>query len=313
MGTTARETDRERHDEVPVLEAFTRFLGLQRGLSPHTVRAYVTDVGQLLEHLGGDEDADPLARLDLTTLRAWLADQRRRGMSRATLARRTAAVRTFCTWAHRSGHLAQDVGARLRSPRPNRHLPTVLAVDDAAQLLAVAQDRAGDDDPVHLRDWAALELLYATGVRISELVGVDVPDLDAGERTVRVTGKGDKDRVVPFGVPARRALEAWLERGRPALAGPASARALFLGARGGRVDPRTIRGVVHRLTAVAGVPDLAPHGLRHSAATHLLAGGSDLRTVQEVLGHSSLATTQRYTHVTPERLLAAYTQAHPRA
>ncbi|WP_127130705.1 tyrosine recombinase XerC [Georgenia sp. SYP-B2076] len=338
-----------------LLEAFARFLTLQRGLSAHTVRAYLTDVGQLLDHVTAGRDTDApdddveaagdggeapgdgaaptrddagapgaddgrdaagavdLTGLDLTTLRSWLADQQRRGMSRATLARRAAAVRTFCGWAYRAGYLPHDVGARLRSPRPDRHLPTVLAVDDAAHLLTTAQERAADDDPVHLRDWAALELLYATGVRVSELVGIDVSDVDARERTVRVTGKGDKQRVVPFGIPAQRALDAWLVRGRPTLATPASGGALFLGARGGRLDPRTVRGALHRLTAVAGVHDLAPHGLRHSAATHLLAGGSDLRTVQEVLGHTSLATTQRYTHVTPERLRASYLQAHPRA
>ncbi|MFD1504203.1 tyrosine recombinase XerC [Georgenia yuyongxinii] len=313
MGLTdAGEREAAREELV---EAFARFLALQRGHSPHTVRAYLTDVGQLLDHLaqGAPAGDGPLAGLDLATLRAWLAEQRGRGMSRATLARRTAAVRTFCGWAFRAGHLEQDVGARLRSPRPDRHLPTVLAVDDTAHLLTAAEERAADDDPVHLRDWAALEMLYATGVRISELVGIDVPDVDARERTVRVIGKGDKQRVVPFGVPALRALTAWLDRGRPALAGPTSAQALFLGARGGRVDPRTLRGALHRLTAAAGVRDLAPHGLRHTAATHLLAGGSDLRTVQEVLGHTSLATTQRYTHITPERLLAAYSQAHPRA
>ncbi|PFG38493.1 integrase/recombinase XerC [Georgenia soli] len=294
-----------------VLEAFGRHLRLQRNLSPHTVRAYLGDVTSLLAHLQQHDVA--LTDLDLTVLRSWLVGQQRRGMSRSTLARRVAAVRTFCTWAARAGHLSTDVGARLRSPRPDRHLPVVLGVEDAAGLLGTAEERARDDDPVHLRDWAALELLYATGVRVSELVGIDVDDLDDAERTVRVRGKGDKERVVPFGLPALRAVTAWRERGRPRLGNPASGPALFLGARGGRLDPRTLRGVLHRLTAVAGVHDLAPHGLRHTAATHLLAGGSDLRTVQEVLGHSSLATTQRYTHVTPERLRAAYTQAHPRA
>lgn len=294
-----------------VLEGFGRHLSLQRNLSAHTVRAYLGDVTSLLEHL--HERGTDLADLDLTALRSWLVGQQRRGMSRATLARRVAAVRTFCTWATRAGHLRSDVGARLRSPRPDRHLPAILGVEDAAGLLRTAEELAGDDDPVRLRDWAALELLYATGVRVSELVGTDVTDVDLAERTVRVTGKGDKERVVPFGVPAGRAVAAWLDRGRPRLTGRASGKALFLGARGARLDPRTVRGVLHRLTAAAGVHDLAPHGLRHSAATHLLAGGSDLRTVQEVLGHSSLATTQRYTHVTPERLRAAYTQAHPRA
>ena len=295
-----------------VLDAFLRHLALQRGMSPHTVRAYAGDVLDLLTYLGA-AGAPALASLDLTDLRGWLAAQQRRGMSRATLARRAAAARAFSRWAHRSGHLPADVGARLRSPRADRHLPTVLGVDDTARLLAAAQERAADDAPLHLRDWAALELLYACGVRISELVGTDVDDLDLAERTVRVLGKGGKERVVPFGVPAARATAAWLERGRPALAGPSSAGALLLGARGARLDPRTVREVLHRLTAAAGVHDLAPHGLRHTAATHLLAGGSDLRTVQEVLGHASLATTQRYTHVTPERLRAAYGQAHPRA
>ncbi|MFC7405263.1 tyrosine recombinase XerC [Georgenia alba] len=294
-----------------VLDAFARHLALQRNLSEHTVRAYLGDVGSLVAHL--QESGARLAELDLTRLRAWLVGQQRRGMARATLARRVAAVRTFCTWAARAGHLPVDVGARLRSPRPDRHLPAVLDVAGAAALLEYAQVRAADDEPEHLRDWAALELLYASGVRVSELVGTDVGDLDLGERTVRVTGKGDKERVVPFGIPAARALDRWVERGRPQLVEPRTGSALFLGVRGGRLDPRTLRGVLHRLAAQAGVQDLAPHGLRHSAATHLLAGGSDLRTVQEVLGHASLATTQRYTHVTPERLRAAYTQAHPRA
>ncbi|UNX55901.1 tyrosine recombinase XerC [Georgenia sp. TF02-10] len=297
-----------------ILEAFGRHLALQRGRSAHTVRAYTADVADLLHHL--DPGADPatatgLPPMDLTTLRAWLAAQQRRGMSRATLARRAAAARTFSRWAHRSGHLPADVGARLRSPRPDQHLPTVLRVPDATALLAVARERA--TGPVQLRDWAALELLYATGVRVAELTAVDTTDVDLRERTLRVTGKGDKQRVVPFGVPAAEAVQAWLARGRPALVTPASGAALFLGARGARLDPRTVRAVLHRLTALAGVHDIAPHGLRHSAATHLLDGGSDLRSVQELLGHASLATTQRYTHVTPERLRAAYTQAHPRA
>ncbi|WP_345216016.1 tyrosine recombinase XerC [Georgenia halophila] len=299
-------------DDEQVLDAFARHLELQRNLSRHTIRAYLGDVTSLLDQL--HEAGVALRDLDLNQLRTWLVGQQRRGMARSTLARRVAAVRTFCTWAARAGHMGSDVGARLRSPRPDRHLPVVLGVDDAASLLELARERAADgDDPVQVRDWAALELLYATGVRVGELVGTDVGDADLGERTLRVTGKGDKQRMVPFGVPAGRALAAWLEQSRPRLVRPGTGAALFLGVRGGRLDPRTLRGVLHRLAAEAGVHDLAPHGLRHSAATHLLAGGSDLRTVQEVLGHASLATTQRYTHVTPERLRAAYTQAHPRA
>ena len=308
------------HDVDALLDAFGRHLDLQRGLSEHTVRAYLSDIRSLLATLpapAGDDDGETavvdLAGLDLTALRGWLAAQARAGRSRSTVARRSAAARAFCSWAYRQGHLETDVGQRLQSPRADKRVPHVLAVDEAAHLLDLAGELAGDGEPAHLRDWAVLELLYATGVRVAELVGIDVGDLDRRERTVRVLGKGGAERVVPFGAPADRAVGEWLERGRPALVTDTSPPALFLGARGGRLGVRAVRERVHRLTALAGVRDLAPHGLRHSAATHLLAGGSDLRTVQEVLGHASLATTQRYTHVTPERLRAAYTQAHPRA
>ncbi len=315
LALTAGTRDGERvPDSAALLDAFGRHLALQRGLSAHTVRGYLSDIRSLLESLReGDDGAVDLTRLDLTALRAWLAGQAREGRSRSTLARRSAAARTFCTWAVRQGHLAEDVGVRLQSPRADKRVPQVLAVDEATVLLDLAAQVADDGNPLHLRDWAVLEMLYATGVRVAELVGMDLAAVDRRERTVRVLGKGGTERVVPFGVPADRALGEWLERGRPELATPTSPPALFLGARGGRLGVRAVRERVHGLTALAGVRDMAPHGLRHSAATHLLAGGSDLRTVQEVLGHASLATTQRYTHVTPERLRAAYTQAHPRA
>lgn len=310
------------HEEL--LEGFARHLQLRRNLSAHTVRAYVGDVGSLLTHV--EERGQELTGLDLNALRTWLAGEQRRGLARSSLARRVAAVRTFTAWAAKSGHLPSDVGARLRSPSPDRHLPSVLGAEQAAALLETAREAvreaatldsaSPESRSAHaaaLRDWAAFEALYATGVRISELLGADLGDLDLGERILRVTGKGNKQRVAPFGVPAARAMQEYLDRGRPELLGERSENAIFLGVRGGRLDPRTLRGALHRLAARAGVPDLSPHGLRHSAATHLLAGGSDLRTVQEILGHSSLATTQRYTHVTPERLRATYTQAHPRA
>lgn len=287
-------------------------LRAQRGLSEHTVRAYVGDI----EHLtafAGRYGRTEIMDVDLGLLRAWLASMAAAERSRATLARRGAAARTFFDWARRTGRVATDPALRLASARPASPLPTVLSVDATARLLDVARTRAQVADPIHLRDWAALELLYATGARVGELCGADLDDLDLSERTLRVVGKGDKERVVPFGVPAAEAVKAWLDRGRPALAGDLAGRALLLGRRGGRADQRQIRAVAHVVAALSGVDDVAPHALRHTAATHLLEGGSDLRSVQEVLGHASLATTQRYTHVTAERLRTSFEQAHPRA
>lgn len=303
-----------------VLDDFTRHLRVARGLSQHTVRAYRGDIAALLAALASPptaredaaDDVD-LAMLDLQRLRSWLAEQSASGLSRATLARRTAAARTFCDWAAKRGHLPTDVADRLQSPRPDVRVPRVLDTDEARHLLDVAAGQAAAGEAADLRDWAVAELLYASGIRVAELSGLDVMDVDRRERVLRVWGKGDAERMVPFGLPADRALGRWLEEGRGQLKRLESPPALFLGARGGRLGQRQVRERIHRLASRAGVPDIAPHGLRHSAATHLLAGGSDLRTVQEVLGHSSLATTQRYTHVTTERLRQAFTQAHPRA
>ena len=300
-----------------LLDAWERHLSLQRGLSAHTVRAYRGDVSDLLTFLDVLTDDAPvrpaLASLELGDLRAWLATMSSAGDARATLARRSAALRTFSAWARREGLLENDPAARLRSPRVDNRLPTVLTATQTRTLLETVKETAQTDaDPIRVRNWAALELLYATGMRVSELVGLDLHDLDTQTRTVRVLGKGNKERVVPFGVPAAQALAQW-QQARAELLGPESGQALFLGVRGARLNQRAMRAIVHEATAAAGVPDVGPHGLRHSAATHVLAGGSDLRTVQEFLGHSSLATTQRYTHVTPERLQAVYEQAFPRA
>jgi integrase/recombinase XerC len=290
------------------LEEFLRHLDLERGRSPHTLRAYRGDLTSLLARL------PDLAALDLAALRGWLADQHAAGAGRSTLARRATAARTFTAWARRTGLIATDPGARLASPRARPALP---AVPDAAQTAAVldaAGSGAAEGDPVALRDLAVLELLYATGVRVGELCGLDLDDVDAGRRTLRVLGKGDRERTVVYGVPAGSALLRWLDEGRPALVRPTSPRALLLGARGGRLDPRVARTVVHEaLSAVPGAPDVGPHGLRHAAATHMLEGGADLRYVQELLGHAKLATTQLYTHVTVERLKVVHEQAHPRA
>ena len=255
-------------------------------------------------------------------LRSWLAAQHSAGASRATLARRGAAARSFTAFAHQRGWLAADPGTGLGTPKVRRALPQVLRPAEIADVLAsseadIAQpppDRTPAEAAVALRDAAILELLYATGIRVSELCGLDRGALDLGRRTVRVFGKGGKERTVPVGIPAVRAVTQWETSGRPVLVTAASGPALFLGVRGGRMGPRTARRVVHERLRAAGVPtDTGPHGLRHTAATHLLEGGADLRSVQEMLGHSSLATTQIYTHVSVERLKASYRQAHPRA
>jgi integrase/recombinase XerC len=317
-------------DELPpevgeVVAAYERHLGLERGLSEHTVRAYLGDIVSLLGFLhglpvvGGIRSIDRsmgkgVAALDLTAMRAWLAAQRTAGVSRTTMARRSASARTFTAWAHRRGHLVNDPGARLAAPRPHRKLPAVLRQDQASDLLDASKKDAVAQDAVALRDHALLEVLYATGIRVSELCGLDVADVDLDRRVVVVLGKGGKERTVPFGEPARQAIVAWLLGGRPALVRASSPAALLLGARGGRFQPASVRRIVHEaLNAIPGAPVMGPHGLRHSAATHLLEGGADLRSVQELLGHATLATTQLYTHVTVERLKAIHDRTHPRS
>ena len=295
-----------------VVAAFATHLELDRAMSPHSVRAYSGDVRHLLAF------AERLGRtwqdVDLALLRAWLASMVGERLARATVARRGAAVRSFYGWAVAEGLAERDPSARLVTAQPGTHLPDVLGVDAAARMLEVARKEAGTgEDPLAVRDWTALELLYATGVRVGELVAANVGDVDRSARLLRVMGKGAKERVVPFGLPAARAVDAWLDGARTRLVTAASGGALLLGVRGGRVDQRQVRALVHRAALAAGVEDIAPHALRHTAATHLLQGGSDLRSVQEILGHATLTTTQRYTHVTPERLRRSYQQAHPRA
>jgi integrase/recombinase XerC len=303
-----------------LLGAFGRHLSAARGLSPHTVRAYVGDATSLLSHIArcGIEDVN---EIDVSVIRSWLATLHAAGQSRTSVARRAASARALTAFAHERGLLATDPGSLLGTLKTRRALPEVLAVDEVVAVLDLGSRRAGQPAAdgetaaaVGLRDAAVMELLYATGIRVSELCGLDVDDLDEGRRTIRVLGKGAKERVVPYGVPAGRAVSLWCRTGRRVLAREGSGPALFLGARGARLDQRTARRVVHaRIAAAGSVPDMGPHGLRHTAATHLLEGGADLRSVQEMLGHSSLATTQIYTHVSIERLVSAYRQAHPRA
>lgn len=321
-------------EDERLLQLWLSFLTDSKGLSAQTLRAYEADLraclGFIRERAGGKEPLESL--LTTRALRSWLSSTLAQGATRSTAARKTSSLRSFCRWAHHRGVLMTDPSALLVSARADQRLPEVVDVDSAARLLNHAAALAeGPDKNTHthdepaavkehdmclacaLRDWAMLELIYSAGLRVSELCALDISSCDPSTSTIRVVGKGNKERVVPVGDVALRAWEAWLDRGRPHLVAAQSGRALFLGKRGGRIDPRTVRQVVHDMTAQAGVKDLAPHALRHTAATHLLQGGADLRTVQEILGHASLATTQRYTHVDAQRLSAIYLQAHPRA
>jgi integrase/recombinase XerC len=293
---------------------YAEHLARVRRLSPATVRAYQADLRDLSASVPGAELDD----VDLEALREWLWRATQRGDARSTLARRTAAARGFFGWATESGLVASDPSLRLVAPKRGRTLPKVATADGVREMLDGLAARAASGEPVALRDHAILEVLYGSAVRVSELTGLDIDDVDLERSTVRVMGKGAKERVVPFGVPARRSVEAYLTRSRAALVERAGARepgpALFLGARGARITPRAVYDVVAReLGQVLGTSAVGPHALRHSAATHLLDGGADLRAVQELLGHASLGTTQIYTHVSSERLAATYRLAHPRA
>lgn len=302
-----------------VVEDYVDYLRSGRSRSEATARSYRADVRALLAHLteGGEGPwtaADLPGVFTLPALRGWLAAQVADGAARSSIARRVASARSFSTWASRAGILHADVAARLESPRPRHRLPEVLDVRQAAETLRTADLGAADEDPVALRDRLVVELLYSCGIRVAELCGLDVDDIDTERRVLRVVGKGDRERAVPYGIPAERALRMWLDAGRADLSGPRSGPALLLGVRGGRLDPRAARRIVNEVTsATPGAPRVSPHALRHSSATHLLEGGADLRHVQELLGHSTPATTQIYTHVSAERLRAAYRGAHPRA
>jgi integrase/recombinase XerC len=297
-----------------IRDAFLKYLESERNLSAHTIRAYLGDLDSFFEHLE-KLDVNEFSKLELSHIRSWLANQQVKGGARTTLSRRAVSIRLFTKWATKKGYLAKDVGATLATPKGARTLPDVLNVADAGLAMdALATRVAEEDGPLAKRDCAMVEVLYASGARVSELCGLDLQDIDYERNTIRVIGKGNKERTIPLGNPAMRALDVWLKEGRPSLAGEKSDRAVFLGARGKRIDQRTVRTVVYQaLQALEGAVKLGPHALRHSAATHLLEGGADLRTVQEILGHASLATTQIYTHVSTERLQKAFKQAHPRA
>lgn len=299
-----------------MIDAWGVYLRANLAVSEHTLRAYVSDLRSFTTYCQVDELSTENIRsvVILRAIRAWLASLVQQGKSRSTISRRTASIRSFTAWAYRRGYLDSDPGLLVTSARGDQKLPQVQTPSDTAELLSYAATRTREENsPAAIRDWAILETIYATGIRVSEVCSLDTTSIDQQGMTLRVIGKGNKERVVPFTRACLSALQAWLSHGRPSLAIPEAGRALFVGDKGRRIDPRVIRSMIHRMCAQAGVRDLAPHALRHTAATHILAGGADLRAVQEMLGHSSLQTTQRYTHVDAQRLSAIYKQAHPRA
>jgi integrase/recombinase XerC len=301
-------------DYEKLLAAFTRHLEIERNLSIHTIRAYRGDLESLIAHLE-NIGVNNISQLELVHLRSWLANQQVKGGARTTLSRRAVSVRLFTKWAVKNKYLEKDVAATLATPKGHRTLPEVLGIGDAKIAMDSMATRAAEEEtPIAVRDVAMVEMLYASGARVAELCGLDLTDIDYDRQTIRVLGKGNKERTIPVGNPAMRALDNWLKSGRDIIKNSLSGNAVFLGARGKRIDQRTVRTVVYNaLQAIEGIERMGPHALRHSAATHLLEGGADLRTVQEILGHASLATTQIYTHVSTERLQKVFKQAHPRA
>lgn len=295
------------------LDRYRLYLTAERNRSVHTVRAYVTDL-ELLFAFAQGQGIHRLDKLELRHFRAWLGSLDASGIARSTIARRAATARTFMEWAVREELIGANPSLRLRAPKREKSLPHLVSSGQLETIFASLTEAVAEGDAASLQLRAMVEMLYGTGVRVGELVGLDIDDLDTERRTLRVLGKGDKERTVPFGIPASHALDDWLRRGRPAFVTSASGPAVFLGRRGGRIDQRTVRAGVQKLLAALGdTAASGPHALRHSAATHLLDGGANLRAVQEILGHSSLATTQLYTHVSVDRLRRSYEQAHPRA
>lgn len=295
-----------------LIAAYEEHLVLVRNLAENSIRGYVSDLESFLKHLEKLQITE-FSDLELTHIRSWLAELQSSGVARATMARRIVSIRAFTYWGASQGWIKSDIGSELAIPKAHRTLPEVLDIADTEIVLASVAMRASEDPtPLALRDLALIEVLYATGIRVSEICGLDIRSIDESRNTLQVLGKGGRERVVPMGIPAVEALRNYLKIARPGLATEKSGSAVFLGSRGSRVDQRTVRAVVYEAMSAVG-SRMGPHGLRHTAATHLLEGGADLRTVQEILGHSSLATTQIYTHVSPDRLQKAFETAHPRA
>ena len=295
--------------------AFDRYrthLEAGRGYSKHTVKGYLTDLYDLADFLAASGTKVP-SEIDLEALRSWLFSLSERGIAKSSMARKTASARSFTAWLLEQGEITSDPGLRLRIPKATKTLPKVASREAMNEVFAMLELRAAEGDPIHIRNLAIVELLYATGARVSEIVGLNLGDIDEGRRLIQVTGKGNKQRMIPYGTPCEAALVGWLTIGRPALVTGETSIELFLNSKGKRIGPRAIYELVAGLLADTAVGAAGPHALRHTAATHLLDGGADLRAVQELLGHASLGTTQIYTHVSIERLKDGYRSAHPRA
>lgn len=291
---------------------YSAHLSAAKGYSANTLKGYLSDIQDLCQTMSLKPD-EPVSRLDLEVLRDWLWRISEKGVSKATIARKSAAARSFTNWLHKAGHLVEDPGLRLRSPKAGRSLPKVVSRESLEQVFTWLSTKATIDNPTGLRDLAVVELLYATGARVSELVSLELGSIDYSRNIVRLMGKGSKERMVPFGQPAREALDNWIRYGRAEMSSDGSSTALFLNSRGQRIGVRQVYSLVAGLLEGTSSGASGPHALRHSAATHLLDGGADLRAVQELLGHASLGTTQIYTHVSIDRLRDGYKSAHPRA
>lgn len=293
-----------------VFNKYQNYLLNDRALSENTIRAYLGDLQSLITHLE-KLGLTEINNLDLAHLRSWLAAQTG---ARTSLSRRATSIKVFSKWAANEKLITSDIGVNLATPKAHRILPNVLDADSATLAIKSLETRAAEENGAEaIRDLAIVEILYASGARVSELCGLDLTDVDYDRQTIRVFGKGSKERVIPIGNPAIAALQKWLNI-RSEFVTANSGNAIFLGRKGKRIDQRQVRTIVYKtLEALEGFERMGPHALRHSAATHLLEGGADLRTVQEILGHASLATTQIYTHVSAERLHKAFKQAHPRA
>lgn len=294
------------------ISGFEAYLDAGRGYSANTVKAYLIDVQDLADFLAKN-NIQQVDELTLEHLRDWLWQATQQGLTKATIARKSAAVRSFTAWALKNGISNSDPGLRFRSPKASRTLPKVVSRESLAMVFESLSQKATEDNPQGVRDLVAVELLYASGARVSELVGLDLESIDYSRNIMRVMGKGAKQRMVPFGQPARDALDLWIRIARPKLATEKSGQALLLNSRGQRIGVRQVYSLVANLLEATPTGAAGPHSLRHSAATHLLDGGADLRAVQELLGHASLGTTQIYTHVSIERLRDGYKNAHPRA